>query len=127
MRGRILLIEDNELNRYLVTFLLGKYGFEVLAAEDGPTGIALAEQESPDLVLLDIQLPRMDGYEVARALRRSPALAQTSIVAVTSYATSGDRRKALEAGFDGYLEKPINPDRFVDQVQGFLDARGTTG
>lgn len=122
MRGRILLIEDNELNRYLVSFLLGKHGFEVLAAEDGPTGIALAEEESPDLVLLDIQLPRMDGYEVARALRRSPSLAQTSIVAVTSYTISGDRSKALEA-FDGYLEKPINPECFVDQVQGFLDAR----
>jgi len=120
MRPRILLIEDNEQNRYLATFLLEKSGFEVTSAPDGPQGIALAVREPFDLILLDILLPLMDGYAVAGELRRNPALASVPIVAVTSYAMAGDRDKALAAGCDGYIEKPINPDTFVAEVGRFL-------
>ena len=127
MSAKMLLIEDNEQNRYLVTFLLEKHGYAVVAAPDGPSGIELAMQESPDLILLDIQLPRMDGYEVARALRERPTLAAIPIVAVTSYAMMGDKEKALASGCDGYLEKPINPETFVSQVEAFLPKAGGGG
>lgn len=120
MNGTILLIEDNEQNRYLATFLLEGRGFRVVSATDGLSGIARAKELVPDLVLLDIQLPRMDGYEVARRLRAEPALRRIPIVAVTSYAMAGDREKALGAGCDGYIEKPIHPETFVDEVSRFL-------
>jgi CheY-like chemotaxis protein len=127
MTARILLIEDNEQNRYLVTFLLRARGHEVLQALDGPQGIALAERERPDLVLLDIQLPSMDGYAVARELRRRPTLASVPIVAVTSYAMAGDREKTLAAGCNGYIEKPINPETFVSDIERFLPNSGGGG
>ena len=120
MTPRILLIEDNEQNRYLATFLLEKNGFEVVCAQDGHQGIALAAREQFDLVLLDILLPVMDGYAVAGELRRNPALQSVPIIAVTSYAMVGDREKAMAAGCDGYIEKPINPDTFVAEISRFL-------
>lgn len=97
-----------------------KHGFQVVAAADGPAGIALAQEERPDLILLDIQLPGMDGYAVARALRRESSLEQVPLLAVSSYAMTGDRERALAAGFDGYLEKPIEPTDFVAQVRKHL-------
>jgi two-component system cell cycle response regulator DivK len=109
MNDTILLIEDNEQNRYLVTFLLEKHGYVVVAAFDGISGIQVANTILPLAILLDIQLPEIDGYAVARALRSSPAQRNTPIIAVTSYAMSGDREKALAAGCDGYIEKPIDP------------------
>jgi two-component system cell cycle response regulator DivK len=118
---KILLIEDNEANRYLVTFLLEKQGYEVEAAFDGPAGIRLAASMDAQLILLDIQLPGMNGYDVARAIRANAALATIPIVAVTSFAMMGDREKALAAGCDGYLEKPINPETFVSEVEAFLN------
>ncbi len=124
MKKRILYIEDNEQNLYLITFILQRHGYVVTAARDGQQGIDLAAAERPDLILLDIQLPLMDGYEVARALRRNPDLADIPIVAVTSYAMAGDREKALEAGCNGYIEKPINPDTFMGQVQTFIAGPG---
>jgi two-component system, cell cycle response regulator DivK len=93
----VLLIEDNEQNRYLTTFLLEAKGYEVTCAVDGPEGVALAERLLPELILLDIQLPSMDGYAVARALRDNPALRGTPIVAVTSYAMQGDRERTIAA------------------------------
>jgi len=120
----ILIIEDNEQNRYLAAFLLVKSGYRVVEAADGPTGLALAADRPPGLILLDIQLPRMDGYEVARRLRDQPALRQVPIVACTSYAMPGDRQKALAAGCDGYLEKPIDSDTFVAQVAAALRQPG---
>lgn len=117
MSRRVLVIEDNEQNRYLVTFLLEKHGFEVLAATDGPAGIECARSCRPDIILLDIQLPRMHGYDVARALRGMAALHETPIIAVTSHAMAGDREKSLAAGCTGYIEKPINPDTFIDQIE----------
>jgi CheY-like chemotaxis protein len=126
MKPKILLIEDNDQNRYMTTFLLEKHGYEVVPAVDGPTGIELADRVRPSLILLDIQLPKMDGYTVARELRRNPQLSRIPIVAVTSYAMVGDREKALAAGCDGYLEKPINPETFVADMELHLN-RPTEG
>lgn len=120
MSGTVLLIEDNEQNRYLVTFLLEAHGYTVHACVDGKHGIEAARGFVPRLVLLDIQLPGMDGYAVAAALRGIEALRDTPIVAVTSYAMPGDREKALAAGCTGYIEKPINPETFVAEVEQVL-------
>ncbi len=120
MHKRVLYIEDNEQNLYLVTFLLEKHGYTVIPATDGQEGIDKAAAEKPDLILLDIQLPRMDGHAVARHLRNNPELSAIPIVAVTSYAMAGDREKALAAGCNGYIEKPINPDTFIQQVEQHL-------
>jgi len=120
MSATILYIEDNEQNLYLITFLLENKGFRVCAARDGREGIESAARLLPDLILLDIQLPLMDGYEVARRLRDNPRLNRIPIVAVTSYAMAGDREKAIASGCDGYIEKPINPETFVQEVQRYL-------
>lgn len=122
MKTKILLIEDNEQNRYLATFLLTQHGHEVVAAENGPLGIELAEKIQPHLILLDIQLPGMDGYAVARALKSDARLRAIPIVAVTSYAMVGDREKVLASGAEGYIEKPINPETFVQEIESFLRA-----
>jgi two-component system cell cycle response regulator DivK len=124
MNRSVLLIEDNEQNRYLATFLLEASGYRVVCAPDGPRAIEVAKTLVPDLILLDIQLPAMDGYAVAQALRGLPALDATPIVAVTSHAMVGDREKALDAGCNGYIEKPIDPMTFVADVAAFdrLDA-----
>ena len=120
MKECVLLIEDNEQNRYLATFLLEKQGYEVVSAVDGAQGVEWAERRTPGIILLDIQLPGMDGYAVARALRRNPALRDVPIVAVTSYAMAGDREKALAAGCTGYMEKPIDPETFGSEVERHL-------
>jgi two-component system, cell cycle response regulator DivK len=120
MRKRILIIEDNEQNMYLFTYLLTKKGHEALPAKDGLTGIDLAVTHRPDLILLDIQLPDMDGYEIAQKLRSDPKLEKTPIVAVTSYAMVGDRERALEAGCTGYIEKPIDPDTFMAKIETYF-------
>jgi two-component system cell cycle response regulator DivK len=117
MKRTILLIEDNEQNRYLTRFLLEGRDCVVVEAENGRLGIELASKQTFDLILLDIQLPIMDGYTVAKELRDNPATRNIPIVAVTSYAMMGDREKALAAGCDGYLEKPINPETFVSEIE----------
>lgn len=121
MNRTILLIEDNEQNRYLATFLLEHRGYKVIPAPDGSSGIALARHHRPDLILLDIQLPGMDGHAVARSLRADKSFAQIPIIAVTSYAMVGDREKCLAAGCDGYIEKPINPDTFIAELEAHLN------
>ena len=120
MSATILVIEDNEQNLYLTTFLLEKHGFRVMHARDGQEGIELAAQVTPALILLDIQLPVMDGYAVAAALRHNQLLTAVPIVAVTSYAMAGDRERILAAGCSGYIEKPINPDTFVADIRQHL-------
>lgn len=120
MSETVLVIEDNEQNMYLMNFILEKNGFRVIKAMDGHEGIELACSEIPDIILLDIQLPRMDGYEVARNLRKSLDLKDVPIIAVTSYAMVGDREKAIAAGCTGYIEKPINPGTFVDEIKRYL-------
>ena len=116
MTTTILLIEDNEQNRYLASFLLERQGYVVVHARNGPDGVALAARCQPALILLDIQLPLMDGYAVAHALRAMPVLDTVPIVAVTSYAMAGDRERILAAGCNVYLEKPINPETFVADI-----------
>jgi len=122
MKGKILVIEDNEQNLYLIRYILEDCGFEVFSAPDGVQGIDLVAALRPDLILLDIQLPVMDGYAVAQKLRRNPDLADTPIIAVTSYAMPGDREKAMESGCSGYIEKPIDPDTFDAEVEKYLHA-----
>lgn len=127
MNGKILLIEDNEQNLYLATFLLEKGGHTVVPARSGPEGIDLARRLQPDLIILDIQLPGMDGYEVAQALRRMAALQAVPIVAVTSYAMVGDRQRSLAAGCTGYIEKPINPETFLAEIEAYLKTPSAGG
>ncbi len=118
----VLVIEDNEQNLYLTRFLLEARGHRVSEARSGPEGIAAARLTVPELVLLDIQLPQMDGYAVARALRQISSLDAVPIVAVTSYAMNGDRVMALASGCDGYIEKPVDPDTFAAQVEAAVTA-----
>jgi two-component system cell cycle response regulator DivK len=116
----VLVIEDNEQNLYLVRFLLEKHGIRVLEARDGRLGVVMASELRPDLILLDIQLPMLDGYAVAAEIRLDPALRDTPIIAVTSYAMVGDREKALASGATDYIEKPINTSTFVSQISQYL-------
>jgi two-component system, cell cycle response regulator DivK len=116
----ILVIEDNLQNLYLMRFLLEGHGFAVLSATDGREGIEMANRLRPDCILLDIQLPTLDGYAVAVALRANQALQTIPIIAVTSYAMLGDREKALACGANDYIEKPIDPAKFVDQIRKHL-------
>lgn len=117
MTRTALLIEDNEQNRYLATFLLEQHGYHVIAAANGQAALGALGNLVPDVILLDIQLPGMDGYEVARLLRRLQSLRETPIIAVTSYAMIGDREKSMEAGCNGYIEKPIDPDTFIREIE----------
>ena len=117
MTHRVLVIEDNEQNMYMITYLLEHAGMAVIQARDGKAGVeAACAPPAPDLIVLDIQLPEIDGYEVARRLRHEPELAEVPIIAVTSFAMSGDRESILAAGCTDYLEKPIDPSRFVSQL-----------
>jgi two-component system cell cycle response regulator DivK len=121
-RHVILVVEDNENNRYLTTFLLERAGLRVVHATSGRDALAVALQERPHLVLMDIQLPEMDGYAAAASLRAHPDLQGIPVVGVSSYATASDRERAMAAGFAGYIEKPIDPDTFVEDVTRFLRA-----
>lgn len=120
MKIKVLVIEDNKQNMYMITYLLESYGYEVLQSFSGMEGINSAQKNMPDIILLDIQLPEMDGYAIARALRKNEELKQTPIIAVTSYAMPGDKERAIEAGATGYIEKPVNPDTFISQMEAFL-------
>jgi two-component system cell cycle response regulator DivK len=124
---RILVIEDNERNLKLVRDVLRFAGFDVIEARSGEQGVALARVCSPDLVLMDLQLPRMDGTEALRLLRASPVTQDVPVVAVTAFAMKEDRNRAFEAGFDGYLEKPISIRALPEQVRSFLDRKESRG
>lgn len=117
MGKKILVIEDNEQNMYLMHFLLESNGYSVIEALNGQVGIQKAIDEHPDVILLDIQLPEMDGYQIAKILRKTPDIDTIPIIAVTSYAMAGDREKILTAGATDYIEKPINPATFVDEIK----------
>lgn len=112
----LLVIEDNQQNLYLMRFLLEKKGFTVISAENGRDGINMALRHKPDCILLDIQLPEMDGYAVAAELKKHDEMKNVPVIAVTSYAMIGDRERVLAAGATGYIEKPINPDTFVSEI-----------
>lgn len=116
-----LIIEDNENNMELITFILEAHGYGTLRAMTGSEGIATAISAAPDFVLLDIQLPDMDGAEALKAIRSTDVGRHMPIIAVTSYAMSGDRERLLAAGCSGYIEKPIDPLLVINQVQGILE------
>jgi len=116
----ILVVEDNERNLKLVRDVLEYAGYDVRVARTAEDGITLAVSEPPDLVLMDLQLPGIDGMEALRRLRESPRTADIPVVAVTAQAMKQDRERALEAGFNGYIEKPISVRAFPDQVRSFL-------
>ncbi len=122
MSARVLLVEDNPNNRYLAHFLLERAGFTVDAAVNGLEALEMVRHAAFDVIVLDIQMPVLDGYETAARLRSDAALTRVPIIGVSSFAMAGDRQKALEVGFTGYIEKPIDPDTFAQQVRGFLDA-----
>ena len=120
MKAKILIIEDNAENYYLMRYLLESFEYEVHGAETGLTGLKLAPELMPDCILLDIQLPEMDGYEVARSLRTNRLLDDIPIIAVTSYAMQGDKERALASGANAYIEKPINPEHFVGDLEHYI-------
>jgi two-component system cell cycle response regulator len=120
MPARILVIEDNAANLDLITYLLEAFGHITYSAEDGESGLKMIRHELPDLILCDLQLPGISGYEVANQVKGHPALKQIPLVAVTAYAMVGDRDAILAAGFDGYIPKPILPETFLKQVEAFL-------
>jgi two-component system cell cycle response regulator DivK len=120
MSKRILVIEDTEDNRRIVRDLLESVGYELIEAADGAAGIAMAVEHRPDLILMDIQLPIMDGYEASRRIKSDPTLRHIPIIAVTSYALSGDEAKTRAAGCDGYVAKPFSPRQLLDKVREFL-------
>ena len=116
-----LIIEDNDDNMELISILLQNEGYELCKAIDGPAGVQMAIQNNPDLIICDIQLPGFDGVEALRRIRESPECQGAVVVAMTSYAMAGDRERLLGAGFDGYIEKPINPLRVIQQIKTFIE------
>ncbi|RPI55782.1 MAG: response regulator [Deltaproteobacteria bacterium] len=117
---RVLVVEDNDANLYLMRFIFEKYGFQVLLAESGAEGVEKAITEKPDLIIMDIQLPDISGYETTKKIRESNADRDIPIVALTSYAMAGDREKAFAAGCNGYIAKPINPETFMKEIRTFI-------
>lgn len=124
--ARILIIEDNSTNMQLMVYLLNAFGHTTLEVTDGEAGLVIALHEPVDIILCDLQIPGIDGYEVARRIKIEPRLRTIPVVAVTAYAMVGDRDKALSAGFDGYISKPINPELFTGEVEGFLSSKHST-
>jgi two-component system cell cycle response regulator DivK len=120
MSKRILVVEDQEDNRKIMRDLLSASGYQSMEAASGDQGLAMAEHEVPDLILMDIQLPGLDGYEVTRRIKANPALKHIPIIAVTSYALSGDDQKAFAAGCDGYVTKPFSPRLLLAKIREFL-------
>ncbi|MFD2914516.1 response regulator [Psychroserpens luteus] len=123
MMPTILIIEDNQQNMYMLSYLLTQNNYNIIKAFNGLDGLKLAHENNPEIILIDIQLPDMDGYEICNKLRHNGLPKNTTIIAVTSYAMGGDKEKAIEAGADGYLEKPINPETFVGQMQSIINAK----
>lgn len=124
MGAKILYIEDNADNRLLVQRILMAENYEFLESGDGPTGVALAAKEQPDLILMDLNLPEINGYDLTRQLRKIPGLQNIPIIAMTANVMHGDREKALEAGCNGYIPKPIDVDALPRQIAQFLKAAG---
>jgi two-component system cell cycle response regulator DivK len=120
MSKKILVVEDTEDNRQILRDLLGMAGYDMIEAHDGAEGVSQATAHKPDLILMDIQMPVMDGYEATRQIKANPELKAIPIVAVTSYALSGDEAKARAAGCDGYIAKPYSPRQMLAKVREIL-------
>jgi two-component system cell cycle response regulator DivK len=124
MTRRILVVEDQEDNRRIIRDLLASVGYTMIEAVDGEAGVRLAGSERPDLILMDIQLPVLDGYEATRRIKAEPELQAIPIVVVTSYALSGDDQKAAAAGADAYVAKPFSPRQLLATIRRFLPEAG---
>lgn len=120
MSGLILVVEDHEDNRRILRDLLTSAGFEFIEAETGLDGVKMAKLHQPDLILMDLQLPGIDGYEAARQIRSEPTLSSVAIIAVTSYALSGDEQRALAAGCNAYVCKPYSPRQLLAKIRELL-------
>ncbi len=120
MAARVLIVEDNPANLELARYLLDAHGYPTFAAVDGEAGVRMFRETHPDVVLCDLQLPLIDGYEVLSKIRNDPVLGDTIVIAVTAFSMPDDRTKAFSAGFDGYIPKPIEPTTFVQQIEAFL-------
>lgn len=120
---KILVIEDNENNMYLMEFLLTKSGYSVIQAKTGTLGVQLAFEKKPDMVIMDILLPDIDGLEATRRIRKSETAGKVPIVAVTSYAMAGDKDRVMAAGFTGYIEKPIKPETFIGEIEKYFKSK----
>ncbi len=118
---KVLVIEDNEKNMYLISYIIESMGHVPLKATTGEEGVEMAAREEPDLILMDIQLPGIDGLEATRRIRASVKSAQVPIIAVTSFAMAGDREHLLAAGCNGYIEKPINPETIMDELNVYVN------
>lgn len=127
MKARILLVEDNADNLELARYLLAASGYEVLLATDGAQGLAGARVHLPDLIVSDLQMPVMDGYALITQLRQDPVCRDIPIIAMTAFSMPGDEQRVIEAGFDGYLSKPIEPQLFASQIAGFLASTRPAG
>lgn len=117
---KVLVVEDNENNLYLITFILEKAGYQVVAAKTGEEGVEMAPRERPELILMDIQLPGINGLETTRRIRTTPWGSGVPIIALTSYALVGDREQVMGAGCTGYIEKPINPATIMGEIEKYL-------
>ena len=126
MSAKILIVEDNPANLQLMEYLLRAFGYSTVVATDGTEGVAQASSELPAVILMDLQLPGLSGYDAARQIRSTQALRAVPIIAVTAFAMVGDRERILSQGFDGYIAKPISPETFVSQVATFLTAQNRT-
>jgi CheY-like chemotaxis protein len=121
---RVLIVEDNENNMELISFILEANDYETLKAMDGLSGVEMALTQKPDFVILDIQLPDIDGLEVLKRIRASEEAKDIPVIAMTSYAMAGDRERLLNAGCNGYIEKPIDPERVISQLESVLASIG---
>lgn len=122
MKPTVLIIEDNEQNMYMLSYLLKKNNYQVFKAYNGIEGLSLAQNKFPNIILIDIQLPDMDGYEICNKLRKKGLPENTVIITVTSHAMGGDKEKAMAAGANGYIQKPINTDTFIEQMENIFNA-----
>jgi CheY-like chemotaxis protein len=122
--AKILLVEDNEMNYDMLSRRLARKGFDVVIATDGEQGVAMSRTAAPDLILMDMSLPKIDGWEATRLIRAAPETAKVRIIALTAHAMAGDRDKAMEAGCDDFDTKPIDIERLVAKISALL-ARGT--
>jgi two-component system cell cycle response regulator DivK len=120
---RVLVVDDSNLNRKVVSTVLQSCGFEVLEAVDGEQAFEITTAELPDLVLMDVQLPKVDGYEVTRRLRRQPVTQHIPVIALTAHAMAGEKERAAEAGCDGYISKPVNTRTLVGEIMPYLTDR----
>lgn len=118
--AKILLVEDNEMNRDMLSRRLRRRGYNVVLAVDGPSGVKMAQTEAPDLVLMDMSLPVVDGWEATRRLKTEAATKHIPVIALTAHAMSGDREKALEAGCDDYDTKPVELPRLLEKIEALL-------